>query len=122
MHIHFLCLKNGWEHNVLIRYVTGNVSTNWLSHLVRGTVASQRTCNAHWLVHRQQGVLLVLYDFELDPDIAYRIALRQNRRFFIFPALSGFETATPFQLTSQSYRHLSESNGVLPAPIESSVR
>ena len=42
---------------------------------------------------------LLLYDFELDAGIAHCIALYQNRRFLIFPPLSGFEPTTPLQLS-----------------------
>ena len=63
-HTHFLYLRNGWADNVLIRYVVGDGSTDRFPEVIRGTFASQRTCNAHPLVHRQQGVLLVLC---LDP-------------------------------------------------------
>ena len=65
---------------------------------------------------------LILYNFELEVGIAYRIVLCQNRRFFIFPALSGFEPTTPLQWPRQSCRHQSDSNSVLPAPIGTSVR
>ena len=44
----------------------------------------------------------MLCDFELEDGIAYLITLCQNSRFFIFPALSGFEPTTPLQLTRKS--------------------
>ena len=53
----------------------------------------------------------------LEAGIAYRITLCQNCRFFMFPALSGFEPKTPLQLTRQSCHRLCKSDGVLPAPI-----
>ena len=62
----------------------------------------------------------MLYDFELEAGILYRIALYQYRRFF--PDLLGFEPTTPLLLTRQSCRRLSKSNGVLPTPIGHSVR
>ena len=66
MHTHFLYLRNGWADNglvVLIRYVVGDESTDRFPQFIRGTFASQRTCNAHSLVHRQQGVILVVSGF-----------------------------------------------------------
>ena len=57
---HFLYLRKGWADNVLIRYVVGDGSIDRFTQVIRGTLASQHTCNAHLLVHRQQGVLLVL--------------------------------------------------------------
>ena len=70
VHTHFLYLRNSWADNVLVRYVVGDGSTDRFPKVIRRTLASQRTCNAHSLVHCQQGVLLV---FILALDVIHII-------------------------------------------------